>query len=122
MPLPAASVSRAETCARDQEAAALVDDLESSLGPSSISLRRQSAGRPKPSRAFSPEEGEGEDAEDDVASGLGSPGGSASSEKQGLIEPSLLVAACSGLGAAVPLERLVLLWDYLLVRRDKHFG
>lgn len=122
MPLPAASVSRAETSARDQETAAMVDDLESSLGPS-IARRRQSAGRGNPAQAFSQEQDDGDVSEsrEGGAVGMALRAGS-SSESQGLVEPSLLVAACSGLGSTVPLERLVLLWDYLLVRRDKHFG
>lgn len=106
MPLPAESVSRAETTALDQEAAALVDDLESSLA-ASLPKRRSSlavSGKAGDSSSQA-EEGEVEDR-----------------QGQGLVEPSLLVAANAGLGAASSLPALLPLWDYLLVRQDKHFG
>lgn len=109
MPLPAESVSRAETTALDQEAAAMVDDLESSLAASLPKRRSSSAITGKAgessSQAEAAEEGEAEDG-----------------QGQGLVEPSLLVAASAGLGAASSLPALLPLWDYLLVRQDKHFG
>lgn len=116
MPLPAASVSRAETSAQDQQAAAMVDDLESSLPGS----RRRSASRAKPpdKATFMGAEGE----EEGGAGGPGRGGRGTVGQSKGLIEPSLLVAANAGLGASVPLARLLPLWDYMLVRRDKHFG
>lgn len=106
MPLPAESVSRAETTALDQEAAAMVDDLESSLA-ASLPKRRSSSGISGKAGDSSSqaEEGEAEDR-----------------QGQGLVEPSLLVAAGAGLGAASSLPALLPLWDYLLVRQDKHFG
>lgn len=108
MPLPAASVSRAETTARDQQASAMVDDLESSLA-GFVPRRRASMA--------------GSVAQVEVVKGSGSGGARpARSDGQGLIEPSLLVAANAGLGASVTLGRLLPLWDYLLVRHDKHFG
>lgn len=118
LPLPAASVSRAETSALDQQAAAMVDDLESSL-PSSV--RRPSSARGNPAEAFTGQE----DGEGDDGGGVGGAcgrGSGAEGQSKGLIEPSLLVAANAGLGASVPLTKLLPLWDYLLVRRDKHFG
>ena len=109
MPLPAASVSRAETSALDQEAAAMVDDLETSLAASLPKRRLSGKGTP-PSRS---------DATDDDDEGVDQ---SRRADGQGLVEPSLLVAASAGLGAAAPLVSLLPLWDYLLVRHDKHFG
>ncbi|CAM9620253.1 unnamed protein product, partial [Scytosiphon promiscuus] len=118
MPLPAASVSRAETSALDQQAAAMVDDLESSL-EAFVPRRRASI-------ASSATQGE------TAGAGAGGGGGEGSSgtaegrppraDGQGLVEPSLLVAAHAGLGASAPLGSLLPLWDYLLVRHDKHFG
>lgn len=116
MPLPAASVSRAETSAQDQQAAAMVDDLESSLPGS----RRRSASRAKPPDKATLMGAEGE--EEEGAGGPGRSGRGTVGQSKGLIEPSLLVAANAGLGASVPLARLLPLWDYMLVRRDKHFG
>lgn len=67
--------------------------------------------------------GEGAGAEDiDGGSGGAGRGAGAEGQLKGLIEPSLLVAANAGLGASVPLVRLLPVWDYLLVRWDKHFG
>lgn len=111
MPLPAASVSRAETSALDQQAAAMVDDLESSLA--AALPRRRSTGKSSPVSADDSSDGDG------VTSRPVRVGGA---EGQGLVEPSLLVAANAGLGASAPLRCLLLLWDYLLVRHDKHFG
>lgn len=110
MPLPAASVSRAETSALDQEAAAMVDDLESSL-LASLPPRRSLSGK-----------GISVEAVDGGDGGGGEEGRSGRGEGQGLVEPSLLVAANAGLGASVSHKRLLPLWDYLLVRHDKHFG
>lgn len=107
MPLPAASVSRAETSALDQEAAAMVDDLESSLAASLPKRRSLSKGA-----SFNRAES---------ADGEGSGGRAGRAAGQGLVEPSLLVAANAGLGASAPLRCLLPLWDYLLVRHDKHF-
>lgn len=109
MPLPAASVSRAETTALDQEAAAMVDDLESSLAGFVPRRRASMAGSVAQAEAVK-------------GSGSGGGGRPARADGQGLVEPSLLVAANAGLGASVPLDRLLPLWDYLLVRHDKHFG
>lgn len=111
MPLPAASVSRAETSALDQQAAAMVDDLESSLA--AALPRRRLAGKSSPVSVDDTSDGGG------VATRPGRVGGL---EGQGLVEPSLLVAANAGLGASAPLRCLLPLWDYLLVRHDKHFG
>eukprot|EP00752_Nemacystus_decipiens_P001235 g1234.t1 len=113
MPLPAASASRAETSALDQQAAAMVDDLESSLA--AFVPRRRASMLGSAAR----------EAEAANGSRPGSAGGRsprADGREQGLVEPSLLVAANAGLGAAAPLGQLLPLWDYLLVRQDKHFG
>lgn len=111
MPLPAASVSHAETSALDLEAAAMVDDLESSLG--APLNRRRSAGKGLSSTPHD------ENGTSDVGEGGAE---SLRAEGQGLVEPSFLVAANAGMGNSVPLSSLLPLWDYLLVRHDKHFG
>lgn len=112
MPLPAASASRAETSALDQQAAAMVDDLESSLAAFVPRRRATMSG----AAAHETEAANGSK----PAAGGRSP--RADGQGQGLVEPSLLVAANAGLGAAAPLGQLLPLWDYLLVRHDKHFG
>lgn len=123
MPLPAASASRAETSALDQEAAAMVDDLESSLAALVPRRRASMAGAAAGKGAGAAARGT------DVTNGsrpTSADGRSArqdgQGQGQGLVEPSLLVAANAGLGAAAPLGQLLPLWDYLLVRHDKHFG
>ena len=119
MPLPAASVSRAETSALDQEAAAMVDDLESSLPPS-LQMRRLSVGSPAGSHtatASTTTTAAAAAAVDGVEAGTRGGQG-----QGGVVEPSLLVAANAGLGASAPLGCLLPLWDYLLIRHDKHFG
>lgn len=110
MPLPAASASRAETSALDQQAAAMVDDLESSLAAFVPRRRASMAGA-------AAHETEAANGSRPTAAAR-----SARAEGQGLVEPSLLVAANAGLGAAAALGQLLPLWDYLLVRHDKHFG
>lgn len=119
MPLPAASVSRAETSALDQEAAAMVDDLESSLA--AFVPRRRASMSGSAAQADTAASGASSN-----NSGRGSPGSDDGrpprADGQGLVEPSLLVAAHAGLGASAPLGSLLPLWDYLLVRHDKHFG
>ncbi|CAM9516153.1 unnamed protein product [Hapterophycus canaliculatus] len=125
MPLPAASVSRAETSALDQEAAAMVDDLESSLA--AFVPRRRASMAASAAQGETPGSGGRGDGD---GSGDGAGGGSSGTTEgrapradgKGLVEPSLLVAAHAGLGASAPLGSLLALWDYLLVRHDKHFG
>lgn len=125
MPLPAASASRAETSAKDQETAAMVDDLESSLG-AFVPRRRASMAGAAAQAAHGAEGANGSNlpAAAAAAAAARSPlaEGQGQGQGQGLVEPSLLVAANAGLGAAAPLGRLLPLWDYLLVRHDKHFG
>ena len=122
MPLPAASVSRAETSALDQEAAAMVDDLESSLPPS-LQMRRLSVGSPASAHAAtaSTTTAAAAAAGVDAVEAEGR-AGQGQGQGQGVVEPSLLVAANAGLGASAPLGCLLPLWDYLLIRHDKHFG
>lgn len=86
----------------------MVDDLESSLAGFVPRRRASMGGSVAQAEAVKGSE-----------SGVGRP---ARADGQGLVEPSLLVAASAGLGASVPLGRLLPLWDYLLVRHDKHFG
>lgn len=116
MPLPAASASRAETSALDQEAAAMVDDLESSLA-AFVPRRRASMAAAGAGAAAQELEAEAANGSRTTAAAR-----SARAEGQGLVEPSLLVAASAALGAAASLGQLLPLWDYLLVRHDKHFG
>lgn len=119
MPLPAASVSRAETSALDQEAAAMVDDLESSLA--GVVPRRRASIAAATAAASARSAGPAAEAANG-GSGPVAAARAARADGQGVVEPSLLVAANAGLGASVPLARLLPLWDYLLVRHDKHFG
>lgn len=115
MPLPGVSASRAETSALDQEASAMVDDLESSLEGFAPRRRSMKAGSAAQAEAVGGAEGGG-------AAAAAAAGRPARAAGKGLVEPSLLVAANAALGAAAPLGRLLPLWDYLLVRHDKHFG
>ncbi len=92
----------------------MVDDLESSLGGV---LPRRRASMTAAAASAGPAA--------EAANGGSGPVAAARAQRaggKGLIEPSLLVAANAGLGASVPLGRLLPLWDYLLVRHDKHFG
>ncbi|CAN0371679.1 unnamed protein product, partial [Discosporangium mesarthrocarpum] len=132
MPLPAASVSRDETQELDREASALVDDLEMSLPEAN---RRASIGRAGAAGAGvegaragvgvgggeAPEQGDGAGEFALGRSRHASPGHQGG-DMGGLVEPSLLAAGFAGLGASAPPGRLLPLWDYLLVRRDKYFG
>lgn len=99
----------------------MVDDLESSLPPS-LQMRRLSVGSPASAHAATASTTtavaaagvDGVEAEGRAGQGQG--------QGQGVVEPSLLVAANAGLGASAPLGCLLPLWDYLLIRHDKHFG
>ncbi|CBJ33932.1 conserved unknown protein [Ectocarpus siliculosus] len=116
MPLPGASASHAETSALDQEASAMVDDLESSLQGFAPRRRSMKAGSTAQAEAV------GGGAAGGPAAAAAAAGRPARAAGEGLVEPSLLVAANAALGASAPLGRLLPLWDYLLVRHDKHFG
>ncbi|CAB1096071.1 unnamed protein product [Ectocarpus sp. CCAP 1310/34] len=116
MPLPGASASHAETSALDQEASAMVDDLESSLEGFAPRRRSMKAGSAAQAEAV------GGAAAGGPAAAAAAAGRPARAAGKGLVEPSLLVAANAALGASAPLGRLLPLWDYLLVRHDKHFG
>lgn len=97
----------------------MVDDLESSLPPS-LQMRRLSVGSPASAHAAT--------ASTTTAAAAAAVDGAEGGERpgqgqgQGVVEPSLLVAANAGLGASAPLGCLLPLWDYLLIRHDKHFG
>lgn len=96
----------------------MVDDLESSLA-AFVPRRRASMAD---SAAHETEVVNGSRPPAAAAAAAAGRSARAEGEGQGLVEPSLLVAANAGLGAAAALGRLLPLWDYLLVRHDKHFG
>lgn len=94
----------------------MVDDLESSLPPS-LQMRRLSVGSPAAQSAAASKTTTATEVDEVEAGGRVGQG-----QGQGVVEPSLLVAANAGLGASAPLGCLLPLWDYLLIRHDKHFG
>ncbi|CAM9643606.1 unnamed protein product, partial [Phaeothamnion confervicola] len=120
MPRRETGESRRETERLDEEAAALVDDIEART-PAGRRRRRESASSagspPTPAALNSPAPGAATDAATTPATPR-----VPEAETEGLVPPSLLTALFAALGNRVHPAAMLPLWDYFLIRRDRHFG